>query len=361
MGRLSFPYLVAFVALTALPRCSEPIHVERRWTVMGTYASARVYAEAEGDADRVLDDIRAALERVDASMSNWKDDSELSRLNREAAERPFVVEDPDLLRCIRMSLEYARVTRGAFDPTVGPLMRAYGFRPLDPRVPDDASLEEARAGVGWEKVAVVDGARAVRFEAPGVEIDLGGIAKGYALDVAAREFARARVWGALIGLGGDLYAFGHPPGRATWTIGVRDPDDPSRIMASVELANRAISTSGDYEQRFTRDGTSYGHIMARETGRPARSDVVSATAIADGGADSDALSTAMFVAGSPSAAEYLERARRVEAILLVEGREGRTLLVSASLEGKIEVDPGFASRIGGRVRYLLPPRALEPQ
>jgi thiamine biosynthesis lipoprotein len=332
--------------------------VERRFTVMGTYASVEVYAQTRTGAEDVVEGIRAALEHVDATMSNWKEDSELSRLNRGAALQPFVVADPDLLRCIRMALEYAKSTDGAFDPTVGPLMRAYGFRPLDPRVPDEDARREALAHVGWEKVEIIDAAHAVRFDDPGVEIDLGGIAKGYALDVAAREFARLGASSGLIDLGGNLYAWSHPPDGAAWTIGVRDPDDPERIMAVVELANRAISTSGNYEQAFERDGTTYGHIMAPQSGRPATSDVVSATVIADGGADADALSTAMFVAGSKTAAEYLSRARRVEAILLVTGREGRTLLVSASLEGRVEVDPRFAERIGGRVRYLLPPSAL---
>ena len=333
--------------------------MERRWTVMGTYASAEVYTRTEDGAEEVLAKIRDHLEHVDATMSNWKEDSELSRLNRSAAGEPFVVEDPDLFRCIQMSLKYARATRGAFDPTVGPLMRAYGFRPLEPSVPDGATLEEIRAHVGWDKVEVVDAAKAVRFRDPGVEIDLGGIAKGYALDVAARSFARVGTLGGLIDLGGNLYAWNHPPDRPTWTIGVRDPDDPSRVMATVELASRAVSTSGNYEQAFTREGQTFGHIMAVESGRPARSDIVSATAIADGGADADALSTAMFVVGSRQASEYIRRARRVEAILLVEGREGRSLLVSASLKGKFEVAPEFSEKIGGRVRYLLPPRELE--
>jgi thiamine biosynthesis lipoprotein len=130
-------------------------------------------------------------------------------------------------------------------------------------------------------------------------------------------------------------------------------------MATVELDSRAISTSGNYEQSFTVEGATYGHIMAAASGRPAKSDVISATAIADGAADADALSTAMFVVGSKGASEYLRRARRVEAILLVEGREGRTLLISTSLKDKVEVDPAFAESIGGRVRYVLPPIQLD--
>jgi thiamine biosynthesis lipoprotein len=359
MPRLTLRIVAAAVAVAATAACSEPVHMERRWTVMGTYASAEVYARSERGAEELLAKIRGSLESVDATMSNWNEDSELSRLNRAASRAPYTVQDPDLFRCIQMSFSYARATQGAFDPTVGPLMRAYGFRPLEPAVPDDAALEQLRAHVGWRKVEIIAVAKAVRFKDPAVEIDLGGIAKGYALDVAARNFAAVGALGGIIDLGGNLYAWNHPPDRPTWTIGLRDPDDSSRVMATVELASRAVSTSGNYEQAFTEEGQTYGHIMSADSGRPARSDIVSATAIADGGADADALSTAMFVVGSRQSSEYLRRARRVEAILLVEGRAGRSLLVSASLKGKFEVDPAFAKKIGGRVRYLLPPQKLE--
>jgi len=352
-------FLATILAVATATGCGEPVHLERKWTVMGTYASARVYARTDAGAEQALDEIREALAHVDATMSNWNPDSELSRLNRSAAQEPFVVQDPDLLRCIQMALKYGRATDGAFDPTVGPLMKAYGFRPDDPRVPDEAALRDALDRVGWDKVEVIDVARAVRFKDSGVEIDLGGIAKGYALDVAARKFARVGCLAGLIDLGSNLYAWSHPPDRPAWVVGVRSPEDPSSVMATVELDSRAVSTSGNYEQSFIVEGTTYGHIMAAASGRPAKSDVISATAIADGGADADALSTAMFVVGSKGASEYLRRARRVEAILLVDGREGRTLLISTSLRDKVEVDPAFAESIGGRVRYVLPPLRLE--
>jgi thiamine biosynthesis lipoprotein len=356
---ISWGALASIAAIATVTGCEEPACRQRRWTVMGTDASAEVYARTEAGAEQALDEIREALDHVDATMSNWKPDSELSRLNRDAADGPVVVEDPDLFRCIQMSMKYARATRGAFDPTVGPLMQAYGFRPDDPRVPDESRLADARDRVGWDKVEIIDVARAVRFKEPGVEIDLGGIAKGYALDVAARKFARVGCLAGVVDLGGNLYAWNHPPDRPGWLVGVRSPEDPSAVMATVEVASRAVSTSGNSEQSFTRDGRTYGHIMAATAGRPAESDVVSATAIADGGADADALSTAMFVVGSKGASEYLRRARRVEAILLVEGRAGRSLLISTSLKDKVEVDPAFAASIEGRVRYVLPPIRLE--
>lgn len=348
------PFLVLFAV-----SCSEPAHLERSWSVMGTYASAEIYTRTAKDAEEVMEEIRESFERVDASMSNWRPDSELSRLNREAASGPYKVEDLDLYRCIKMAVQYGRATDGAFDPTVGPLMRLYGFRPFEPRIPGDGPLAEALEHVGWEKVKLVKVVHAVRFEDPEVELDLGGIAKGYALDVAARAFARVGSRAGLLDLGGSLYAWSHPPDRPFWTVGIRDPDDPSRVMATVDVASRAAATSGNYENAFTLEGRSYGHIMEAESGRPARSDIIAATALADSGADADAMSTAMFVAGSRRSSEFLRRASRVEAVLLVDAREGPALLVSASLKGRLHVDPEFRDRIGGRVRFLLPPLKLE--
>ena len=312
-------FLVPALILTALVLsgalgCAEPAHRESRWALMGTQASAQVYTRTESGAEDALSRIHRALEKVEGAMSNRQTESELSRLNLEAAHGPFKVQDPDLYRCIRMALAYARATDGAFDPTVGPLM-------------------------GWRKVELMEVARALRFSEAGVELDLGGIVEGYALDVAARVFARVGCQSGLLELGDSLYAWNHPPHKPSWTVKIPDPEDGSRLMATLELASRALATSSK--------------------GRPARSDVIAATTIADSGADADAFSTALLVAGSKRGSEFLQRARRVEAVLLVRGREGPSLLVSASLKGNLEVAPEFHEKIGGRVRYLLPPLSLE--
>ncbi|MDX1388349.1 MAG: FAD:protein FMN transferase, partial [Acidobacteriota bacterium] len=161
--------------------CVEPVREERRWTVMGTYASATVYHRTERGAEEFLEAVRDSFESVDRSMSNWKDDSALNEVNREAPAAPFVIDDPELYRCIKIALEYARSTGGAFDPTVGPLVELWGFRTETPRVPGRAAIAETLRHVGWERIELIKVARAVRFRDPLVRLDLGGIAKGYAL------------------------------------------------------------------------------------------------------------------------------------------------------------------------------------
>jgi FAD:protein FMN transferase len=352
--------LAALAALLVITACIEPGRVERRWPVMGTYALAELHTATQGGVDELLEEIRLAFEQVDATMSNWKPDSELSILNREAAQGSYEVQDPDLYRVLKVSLEYARETRGAFDPTVGPLMQLYGFRPRNPRVPSEAEIVETLERVGWRKAELIPAVHAIRFLAPGMEIDLGGIAKGFALDVAARAFARPGVRAGLIGIGGSLYAWNAPPGEDAWRVGVQDPSEGSSIIATLKLRGRAVATSGNYENFFTEGGRTYGHLMDARTGRPAETDILAVTVVADSGMDADAVSTALYVGGSQRAADLLAVSHRLEAVMLVETQDGPTLLVSGSLRDRLEVTPEFRERIGGRIRYLLPPAQLLP-
>ena len=349
----------AAVLVLVIAGCSEPVRLERRWIVMGTYAQAEIHAFDARSAEKMMKKIQSAFQRVDAEMSIWKQDSMLNRINREAGEEAVVVGSADLYRCIRLACEFARNSEGVFDPTVGRLMRAYGFRPVRPRVPDETELREAMDHTGWDKIQVFPESRSVRFLDDRLELDLGGIAKGYAVDVAARNFALPGIHSGLIDLGGTVYAWGVPEEGAEWEIGIRDPWLPDGVMGTVLLKNRAVATSAIYEHAFTVDGVTYGHIMDPRTGRPADTDVIAASVISDSAAEADALSTAFFVAGSQGSATMLQRARRIEAILLVEGDDGPVLMVSGSLRNRFEVDPGFSSRIDDRVRFILPPSALQ--
>ena len=354
--RLALLGLSATVVLSI--GCPEPGRADRRWPVMGTYASVEIHATDQDTADDIAERIREAFDRVDASMSNWDEDSTISRVNREAASGPLRVDDPDVYRVLKLAREYARLTGGAYDPTVGPLMRLWGFRPHDPRVPNDADIRVALEHVGWRKFELLPEHRSVRFLDGQIEIDLGGIAKGYALDVGLRNFALTGAVGGLLDLGGNLAVWGTPPGAETWTIGLRDPGDADRILAELDLRDRAVATSGNYENAF-RDGDAvYGHLMDPRTGRPASSDVVAATAIADSGAQADAYATAFFVGGSLAIEPMLRDNARLEAVLLVDRPEGPTLIASASLRGRLRPTPEFERRLGGRVRFVLPPSSL---
>lgn len=276
---------------------------------MGTFATVSV-----DGPDAAADAARDVFDRVNRTMSNWDPASDLSRLNTAARVGPVTVDDPDLLACLARAFEAARATDGAFDPTVGPLMTLWGYRPRAKRAPTQDEIDATLANVGYAKVRLLAGT--VRFEAPGMEIDLGGIAKGFALDLARERVVAAGGRSALLDLGGNLLVFGPPPSGRYWEIGVKDPRAPERIAGVLEIREGSVSTSGNYENP--------GHLMDPRTGRTAETDVLAATVVAPSGAVADALSTALCVAGSERAPAILGRYRDARAVLFLE--DGRVVI-----------------------------------
>lgn len=322
---------------------------------MGTTASARVVAPRPEVSDAAFEAIREVFARIDGSLSNWKDDSALSRLNREAREGEARVEDGDLALCLAAAFDAARRTGGAFDPTVGPLVVLWGFRPRSPSVPSEDAIAEALRSVGWQRVAIGPKAETVRFLEPGMEIDLGGIGKGFALDRARERLAAMPLRSALVDLGGNVVMWGEPPDGRSFRVGVRDPMTGEGIVAVVAVTGGSAATSGDYENRFVSEGRAFGHIMDARSGRPAETDVVSATALAPDATTADAISTALYVGGTAEAERILEAFPEVQAILVARAGRDFAVRASASLEGRVVLEPGFAERAIDGVRFDLAP------
>lgn len=336
----------------------------RSWPVMGTIATATIGATGPGAdpaiADAAIVSARASFDRVNAVMSNWSASSELSMLNREAGRGPYAIRDAALARCVAAALDAAGKTGGAFDPTVGPLMTAWGFRPHAPRVPTDREIASALALVGAAHVSYTPATRTIRFDREGVELDLGGIAKGCALDDARDAIAATKTSG-LLDLGGNLAWFGDPRtplqrllGGGATTAAIVDPNRPGEVCARVRLGTGyAVATSSDVENHFTIAGVSYGHIMDPRTGRPSTTDVVQATAIDRSGTVADILSTALFVGGSARAPAILAAYPTAQAVLLVREGDRLVLIASASLSSRLEVTAS-AGLAAGSPRLTLP-------
>jgi thiamine biosynthesis lipoprotein len=305
-----------------------------------------------------MKEIRASFDSVDRTMNNRRDDSLINLLNREAADKPYVVPDRDLFRCITLAREYARTTSGCFDPTLGSLMRAHGFRTATGVQPTSAQIEQARKHTGWQKMELFPEVGAVRFLDDRLEIDLGGMARGYALDVAARTFARPGINAGLLGLGGNICAWGQPPGAESWDIELPGRAICDHTYGRLELSNRTVSSAGDWDW-ITRGGEPRpSMVIDPATGWRASSDVVAATVIADSGVEADALSTAFLVSGSQGAGSVLNGSRRIEAVLLVRFADGPTLLASGSLKEKLSLSTEFLEGIGNRTRFILPPAQI---
>jgi FAD:protein FMN transferase len=276
-----------------MPGLEPTLHHASR-PVMGTLCEVSVY---DADARRASDAMMRALDemsRVDRLLSNYQPDSELSVMNREAGKAPFHASE-ELFTFVVTSRAYFDATRGAFDPTVGPLVRAWGFLTRQPARPPPAAIAEARAKSGFDKVRLDPAAHTVFYTVAGLEFDPGGIGKGYAADRAVDVLRRAGVTSALVSAGGStLNAVGHPPDRPGWRIAIKNPLDPARPYAYVDLRDGSLSTSG-MSEAFVEDGSRrLAHIFDPRRGEPVEH-MCQATVVAPTGTASDALSKPAFI------------------------------------------------------------------
>jgi FAD:protein FMN transferase len=247
----------------------------------------------EDAADTAFDEVR----RLDNLLSNYKKDSELSQVNERAAQAPMKVS-PELFQVIESCLEYSRQSEGAFDITVGPLMRVWGFYKGSGHLPHRAEVQAAMTKVGYRHVHLDRAARTVWFDRPGVELDPGGIGKGYAVDRMVSVLRQKGVRTALVaGSGSSIYGMGAPPDQPRgWKVEIKNPWDSSKTVAEVVLKDMSMSTSGSYEKFFRAEGKTYAHIMDPRTGFPAQGSV-SVSVIAPRTIDSEAWAKPYFVNG----------------------------------------------------------------
>jgi thiamine biosynthesis lipoprotein len=292
--------------------------------IMGTFAHIVAVAQNAGTAKNC---IRAALEeihKVDNLMSDYKSDSDISRVNREAYEKPVQVSK-STFEVLQRSIGFSKMTDGAFDITVGPLVALFREAKETKVAPSEEQIAQAKSTVGFEKLKLDSENRTVQFSEKGMLLDLGGIAKGYAIDKSIEAAQRCGAVGAMVDIGGDVRCFGLPPkGRDHWLIGLQDPNSAIEGMEGgglrlvLKVINEAVATSGDYQQFVIIEGKRYSHIMNRRTGKSAES-LSSVTIIADNATDADALATAVSVMGAEKGLALIEKLPNTESILIGPG------------------------------------------
>jgi thiamine biosynthesis lipoprotein len=287
---------------------------------LGTRWSVALVTRGPPSRDRIAGlrgRIAATFERVDRGMSTWRDDAELVAFNRRADTAPFAFS-PETRRVVAAALELARETRGAFDPTVAPLVGLWGFGPeAISGEPGREQLARARARVGWRHLAWADDGSLLR-RVPGVQLDLSAIAKGYAVDAVVAELAGDRPLGVLVELGGEVRGFGAPAGGGFWRVGIEHPGPPDSPLESVvALTGGALATSGDYRNLRIVDGRRRSHVLDPRSGRPVESGVASASVIAPTCMEADAVATAIMVLGAEAGLAFAEERPWLEALLLI--------------------------------------------
>ena len=293
------PAAIALAAALLAAPCvglSDETSIERARYLMGTLCFASTAAGDTARASAALNDALDEIARLERVMSLWGGDSELARFNRDAAER-VVDLSSDLAAVLDSALFFARMTGGAFDPTIEPLARAWDLRGAG-RVPDAQALAEARARVGWSGVVRGPGHPSARLARAGMGIDLDGIGKGFALDRARERLARAGARKAMINLGGELATLGGPH-----LVTVADPARRLRPVLEVAVTDASVSTSGQTERSLDAGGTRIGHVLDPRSGRPVSSDAT-VTVFCASATRADALSTALLVMGLERAGSF---------------------------------------------------------
>jgi thiamine biosynthesis lipoprotein len=269
---------------------------------MGVDARLVVYAPDRPTAEDACAAAFSRIAALDSMMSDYRRDSELVRLCDRAGGPPVRVS-PDLFLVLRRAQAVARRSGGAFDVTVGPVIALWRKARKTAVLPDPAAVERARRQVGWQKLRLDEGARTVRLTVPGMKLDLGGIAKGYAADGAQRVLKEHGITRALVELGGDIVVSGPPPGTDGWTIRVPNAGD-DQGPSDLRFARRAISSSGDTEQFAVIGGRRYSHVVDPRTGQ-ALTNRLQVTVTAPDGLTSDPLSTALCVLGGEDRSRLL--------------------------------------------------------
>lgn len=303
---------------TTTEQKSNPIKQET-YFIFDTIVTVKIYDERATDTD--FQNIKKILENIESKMSRTLKTSELYKLNAHAGKGPYAVS-ADTFDVIQRALDYAKRTDSAFDPTVGPLVNSWNIGHEDARVPTQSEINAGLQLVGYDKVSLDEANYTVTLAQPGMVLDLGGIAKGYAADVIAKYVREAGYSSAIIDLGGNIFAVGDKPGGLDWKIGVQDPNETrGNPIGTMKVKDKTIVTSGVYERYFVDNGKHYHHILNSKTGYPVENNLNSVTIVTTSSADADGLSTAIFSLGVEKGMAFIESNTNAEAIFITKDRK----------------------------------------
>lgn len=278
-------------------RSSDLTSASRDIFAMDTYMTVKACG---ANADQAVDDAENEINRLDKLLSTGSDTSEVSDINRNGGGS--LSSDGQYL--MKTSLALYRSTNGLFDVSIYPVMELWGFPTKEYKVPDADELAATLKLVDASKIAYDETTGKVSFAQKGMEIDFGGIAKGYTSSRVMEIFRKDGVTSGLANLGGNVQALGTKPDGSNWRIAIRDPNDESKYLGVLSIADRAVITSGGYERYFKKDGKTYHHIIDPRTGYPAESGIKSATVVSSDGTMADGLSTSLFIMGVDTAEKY---------------------------------------------------------
>jgi len=339
-------WLCIAIALAASPGCRPPEKDEPRpfkhnpLAIMGTETELTAIAlDSESEkATAAFRSAESALREVEAKMSSWMEASELSQFNKAPAGQPAKLSETTL-GLLRLSAQLAKQTDGAFDVTCRPILQVWRTAKKSKHLPTDLQIAAAIGKCGWDKIELRADSAVKKVD--GACVDLGGIAKGFGIDRAAKALQAAGLTGGMVNVGGDVRCFGRRAGGGKWRIGVRSPFDGDPTFAIIKLADGAVCTSGNYERFFEIDSKHYSHIVDPRTGRPVDR-APSVTVVAPTATAADAWATALSVLGE-AGLELIDENSGLEAMLVIGGPKDYRLVMTPGFSKLLDESPTTTS------------------
>ena len=272
---------------------------------MGSTVELKFYSPSEELFHRVVDACVERTKEIDRLFSNYRDDSVLAEVNVNAGVGPVSVPE-EFLNLVRTSVNYSEITDGAFDITVGSLFELWRAETVAGRLPEKSRIRDTLRCTGFRKIKIDETKSRIFLDGDCVRLDFGAIGKGYAVDEMVKIARQNGITRGLVNFGGNIYAMDPPAGKKFWDVGVRKPGSGSEIISKIDLVNKGVATSGDYERYFEHAGRRYSHIINPRTGWPAE-DITSVVAVSRSAAEADVFSTAVSVLGPRGARMFAQR------------------------------------------------------
>jgi len=317
-----FP-VILFVSFLLLFGCSEDDDyqlVQQSTFALGTYNQVTVYAPDE-EGQGIINEVFTRVEEIETIMSSNIENSDISKLNNQAGESTVIL-NPETFHMLQLAKEYNEITEGTFNIGIGALISLWDIGGDDQKVPEGSQIDAILDHFNMDQLILNEESYEAKIKDPKMIVDLGGIAKGYAVDEAIRIIKEHGVDHAIVDFGGDVYVLGDNPDGNEWRIGISTPEvGGSGVMGRLFSSDMSIVSSGDYERYFIEEGQLYHHILDPSTGYPADNHLSSVTIISDTALEGDILATAVFVMGLEEGLNFVNSLDDIEAILITDHKK----------------------------------------
>ncbi|AGB41900.1 membrane-associated lipoprotein involved in thiamine biosynthesis [Halobacteroides halobius DSM 5150] len=301
--------------------------------MMGTIVKMKVYAS---QPEKIIKKSFKIMDNLEQKMSLNIKGSEVKEINKLAGQKAVKISDATY-QVIKKGLEYAKLSQGAFDPTIGPLVELWGIGTKEAQIPTQKEIANKLKLVDYSKLKLVPQKKKVLLTKDNMKLNLGANAKGYAADKVVQFWKAKGVKSGFISLGGNVSVLGTKPDGSLWKVGIQDPKEPrGNVMAIVEVKGKTVVTSGNYERYFMKDGVRYHHILNPKTGRPTRKRIISATIVTDNlsSLDADTLSTTVYVLGVKKGLELINKLPGVGALVITRNNK---VYMTANLKDEVKI------------------------